>query len=90
VKQTELDDIGVVAALGGSGGPQPRCMWGESVCGESPDRYIVFAASDEGGSVGTYCGRHYVLTLAYQVEVHLPHCLHGGDVADHIVRWGLL
>ena len=86
--------------LGSDGGPSPRCMWDEFVCARSPERFVVFSeapkAQDDAGDqdgddaadrvTELFCTRHYVLTLAQLLELHLPHC--AGDVADHVTAFG--
>lgn len=71
-----------------AGGPEnPRCLWFDGVCTETPTKYITFPT--DAASVGqakTYCTRHYVLTLARHLEVHDPTCEHSGinaHIGDH-------
>jgi hypothetical protein len=90
MRQTALHGHGDVATIEGSGDANPRCMWDESVCLQSPDRFIVFAGAGDGSAASTFCGRHYVLTLEYLRQVHLPHCPESHMVSHHIVRWGTL
>lgn len=87
--------IGEVLEELSRGGPNPRCQWNEDVCSETPEYYIVEPGSvgDDGDSVAeadaaTYCLRHYVLKLAWMLEVHLSAC--AASAADHIKRFGAL
>ena len=56
------------------------CAWFESVC-TMPVTYRIVQ-----GEAAYYCARHYVLTLAELVEVHLPGC--PGSAHDHVSAYG--
>lgn len=77
----------------GRGGPRPRCHWDESVCTRTPEHVVVFTVASDDDAAGEaeaepYCPRHYVLTLARLLELHLPAC--SGSAHDHVVRVGRL
>lgn len=69
-------------------GDSTRCTWNECVCTESPTHYVVFAEHAGGGDAQLFCARHYVLTLAQLIELHLPEC--SGSFSDHVLRYGAL
>lgn len=69
-------------------GNATRCTWNESVCVDKPTQFVVFAEHAGGGDAQLFCARHYVLTLAELLELHLPEC--PGDLNDHILRHGSL
>lgn len=69
-------------------GDSTRCTWNECVCTETPTHYVVFAEHAGGGDAQLFCARHYVLTLAQLIELHLPEC--SGGLGDHVLRYGSL
>lgn len=77
---TDFDDFG--------DGDNTRCTWDECVCTETPTHYVVFAEHAGGGDAQLFCARHYVLTLAQLIELHLPEC--SGGLGDHVLRYGSL
>ncbi len=73
---------GVEAGIGAG-----RCMWGESVCVDTPTHFVTQEHAD-GVDAEVFCVRHYVLTLAHLCQVHLPDC--AGGFAGHVTSHGEL
>lgn len=67
-------------------GETPSCEWNESVCLHASENMIIYTGSTDKNEVLTYCARHYVLTLAELLEVHLPGC--NNPVTDHVRSFG--
>lgn len=84
--RTETRD-GDIIVIDDAGGPRPRgCAWDESVCTQTREYRVQYASGqDSTGEVDVFCPRHYALTLAELVEVHLVGC--EGSAADHIVAF---
>lgn len=82
----ELDDPDIDLGLDGDG-DRAQCEWGEELCGEEPTHFVVSGPTD-APHTALYCARHYGLTLAFLLEVHLATCEE--PVAAHARRFGAL
>lgn len=85
VRTRDQDDIVVEIDAGGD---RPRgCLWDESVCTRTPTHRVVPPAHNLHHDEPTIlCARHYALTMARLVIVHLPGC--DAPLAEHVVAHG--
>lgn len=71
-------------------GQRPRgCDWNESVCTDTPTHTIVVPDHDEDASgphASTYCARHYAVSLAELLTLHVQQC--SGGVREHLSAYG--
>lgn len=83
--RSELTHDGI-DVFDGFDGDRPRgCSWERSVCTETPTHQVTYPGTDRP-EAHPFCARHYVLELAYLVEVHMPTC--SNPLSDHVTSYG--
>lgn len=84
-----LDD-GIIVGVEQEGGwSGRRCTWPDSVCSELPTHYVRHpSVRPDELTIRFLCERHFVLTLAELVEVHLPQC--DAAASDHVEGFGTI
>ena len=87
--KTTVDDGIFVGISDDDGAPRPRCSCSETVCLETPTHLIAPpGAKRDPTQKAFYCERHYVLSLAHLIEVHVPNC--AAPLSEHLGEFGEL